>query len=528
MVNLLEAFRPTLIPGAPVPPKEVVNYRIVLLGLFGAFCAILFGYDLGFIGGIVVLPSFNKDFNLADASAATKTAVQSNVVSVFQAGAVFGALFSSWAANVIGRRLSLLANLVLYLVGAAFMTGASGHAGVALLYLGRVLTGWGVGASTMLVPVYVAESAPAHVRGRLVGLYEVGVQFGTMVGFWIPYGVLTTQKGTIQWRLPFGLQLLIAAGAFVWLLFLSETPRYVASRDGEAKALAALAKLRGLPEDNDYVQHELIGIMEQVQMEALARSNYGSFSIVKESFGRHNIRPLYTGVLIMIFFQMAGTNAVNYYSPRIFASLGLSATSSKLFATGVYGVIRFVATTITMLTLTDRFGRKSMIIAGGSMMALCMWIVGALTKAYPPVAGHGMNGGQLGAIILIYIWAVAFCVSYAGIPWIYVSEIFPLRIRGFCVAICTATHWSFNLMLAKTTPYMLENLDGYGIYFVFAACTTIGAIWQFFCMPETKGKTLEEITESFGGAPVPREQWHRDEEKEEKTQIEMADSSQMA
>ena len=108
---------------------------------------------------------------------------------------------------------------------------------------------------------------------------------------------------------------------------------------------------------------------------------------------------------------MAGTNAVNYYSPLIFQSLGLSATDAKLFATGVYGVVRFVATLIAMVTFVDRFGRRSMIVIGGSLMAICMWIVGALAKTYPPVAGAGMSSGQLAAIVLIYIWAVAFCFS---------------------------------------------------------------------------------------------------------------------
>ena len=181
MVNLLTVFRTSHDPTVAPPPKEVVNSRVILLGLYGSFCAILFGYDLGFIGGVLVLPSFVKDYDLATASAASRTAFNSNVVSVFQAGAVFGAMLSSISSNLIGRKMTLLANLVVYLLGAVLMTAASGTAGVGLVYAGRVLTGWGVGASTMLVPIFVAESSPAHIRGRLVGLYEVGVQFGTMV-----------------------------------------------------------------------------------------------------------------------------------------------------------------------------------------------------------------------------------------------------------------------------------------------------------------------------------------------------------
>ncbi|WVR04206.1 hypothetical protein IAU60_001206 [Kwoniella sp. DSM 27419] len=498
MVNLIKALRPTAEPGAMAPPKETVNARIIILAIFGACAAVLFGYDLGFIGGVVTLPAFLKDFDLTHKSAEERTAFASNVVSVFQAGAVFGALFSAFAADKLGRRIALMINLCIYTVGAAFMTGASGTAGVGLVYAGRVLTGWGVGASTMIVPVYVAECSPPHIRGRLVGLYEVGVQFGTMVGFWIPYGVLKTLTGTGQWRIPFAIQLIPAGGCIIGLFFLSETPRFMVRKHGESRALQTIAKLRGLPEDHPYVEFELAGIIGQVEHERSLMEGAGRFGVVRETFSRRNARRLFTGVMIMIFFQMAGTNAVNYYSPRIFQSLGLSAASSKLFATGVYGVVRFVATLIAMVLFTDRFGRVSMIVTGGSIMAVCMWIVGALVKTYPPVVGHGISGGQYAAIVLIFVWAVAFCFSYAGIPWIYCSEIFPLRIRTLCMAICTSTHWAFNLMLAKSTPYMIENLGGYGIYFVFASCTTVGALFEFFYMPETKGKTLEEIDRLFG------------------------------
>ena len=158
----------------------------------------------------MTLPAFAKDYHLDKKTAAERTAFASNVVSVFQAGAVFGAMASATVADRVGRKIALMGNLFIYLVGAVLMTAAGGSAGVGLVYAGRVLTGWGVGASTMLVPVYVAECSPPHIRGRLVGLYEVGVQFGTMVGFWIPYGVLKTLNGTPQWRIPFSIQMIPA------------------------------------------------------------------------------------------------------------------------------------------------------------------------------------------------------------------------------------------------------------------------------------------------------------------------------
>lgn len=192
MVNLRDAFKIHPDASGQLPPKETVNNRVIALGMFGACAAIMYGYDLGesssitssspgFIGGVITLPAFLNDFDLTKAPKDYVTDFSSNVVSVFQAGAVGGALLSSPLANNIGRRWAIIINLLIYTLGAAFMTGASGVAGVGLMYTGRLLTGFAVGASSSITPVYVAECSPAHIRGRLVGLYEVGVQFGTMV-----------------------------------------------------------------------------------------------------------------------------------------------------------------------------------------------------------------------------------------------------------------------------------------------------------------------------------------------------------
>lgn len=330
---------------------------------------------------------------------------------MLQAGAVFGAIISAYVSDKIGRRISLMASFVIYVVGAALMTAASGEHGKALMYAGRVLTGWSVGASNTLVPVYVAECSPPHIRGRLVGLYEVGVQFGTMCGFWIGYIVLKTTKGSAQWRIPVAVQLIPAGVSLIGFLLLPETPRFVVKSRGHEQGLVEIARLRSLPPSHPYVQAELSQIVDQLDRENLDRHGaHGGLSMIKETFGRRNRKRLFFGCLVMIFFQMAGTNSVNYYSPRIFQSFGLSSASSKLFATGVYGIVRFVATLIAMVLFNDRFGRVSMLVTGASVMATCMWIVGALSKSFPTTAGH-VGGAQYAIIVFIFVWAVAFCFS---------------------------------------------------------------------------------------------------------------------
>jgi hypothetical protein len=160
----------------------------------------------------------------------------------------------------------------------------------------------------------------------------------------------------------------------------------------------------------------MAAITEQVAFERAQVESLDRFAVAKRLFGRANIRRLYTGCLVMVFFQMAGTNAVNYYSPLIFQSFGLSSSSAKLFATGVYGVVRFVSTLIAMVLFTDRFGRRTMLVYGGGLMAMFMWIIGALTHTFPPSANAGgPSSAQIAAIVMIFLWAVSFCFSVCQI-----------------------------------------------------------------------------------------------------------------
>ncbi|KAM0793007.1 hypothetical protein ACM66B_000500 [Microbotryomycetes sp. NB124-2] len=494
-------WTPEPAPGHTAPPPEMANLRIFVVALVGLSAASLFGYDLGFVGGTVALPSFIEDFGYKHRSAEDLAAFQSNVVAVFQAGCVFGCFFTAPLSDKLGRRPALLLTSFVYIIGCLLMTvsGVGSANASALLIVGRIVTGFAVGASSMIAPIFVAESSPVHLRGRLVGCYEIGVQAGTCLGFFIPYIALNHLKGSPAWRLPIALQLVFGCLFFLGLLCVSETPRFIADKQGPAAAEQALARLRNLRTSHPYVQEELLGILEQLEHERKLKA--GSYvQIVRESFSKSNRRRLLTGVGIMISFQMSGTNAINYFSSRIFKSLGLTGTSASLFASGVYGIVRLVAVVIAMAIVSDRAGRVTMMMWGGAGMAVCMWIVGSVIKTHPPVPGATtLAPASYAAIIFIFFYAVCFCFSYAGVPWQYCSEIFPYRIRSFNVSITTATHWSFNLMLGKSVPYMIANI-GYGTWYLFASCLTVSSIWLYFCVPETRGVPLEEMDQLFGGA----------------------------
>ncbi|UKZ48227.1 hypothetical protein TrVGV298_002463 [Trichoderma virens] len=476
----MRASRQNVDLGIPAP-KEVYNYRVYVLALISSIGAVMFGYDLGFIGTALELESFKEDFGLVHASASEKSAFAANVVSLLQAGCILGSLAAGPLSDRYGRLITLFATAVFFNVGSAIQTGARGSE--ALMLVGRGIGGIGVGAASMIVPLYVAEAAPPHIRGRLVGLYEVGVSMGTMIGFWINYGLANNLPPTsTQWmsRLD-GLQ----------------------GKKGREACLQVLQRLRNLPDDHPYLLEEAHSIFQQLEHEEAIVEGNGFKSIVREIAKAGNRRRLGIGALMFIFMQMAGSNAINYYSPAIFRSIGLTGTNTGLFATGIYGVVRFVAIMISMLLVVDRFGRTKTLMAGSAVMAFSMWFIGAYIKiAAPPASGSTqITAGGYAAVVMIYVYAIGWCFSWAGIPWIYAAEIFPLRIRSPCISLCVAIHWIMNFVIARSVPYMITNI-GYGTYFLFAAFMTIAIPWVFFSVPETKNVSLEDIDALFGMPPV--------------------------
>jgi len=207
-------------------PKAVYNWRVYTCAAVAAFCAVMIGYDSAFIGGTLALNSFKDEFNWAQYDQSEKDLISANIVSCYQAGAFFGAFFAYAAGHYLGRKKGLQVFSAIFILGAGLMLGASGSRGLGLLYGGRTLAGIGVGGASNLTPIYISELAPPAIRGRLVGLYEMGWQIGGVVGFWINYGVSTTMaESHEQWIIPFAVQLIPAGLMFIGLFFIKESPR---------------------------------------------------------------------------------------------------------------------------------------------------------------------------------------------------------------------------------------------------------------------------------------------------------------
>ncbi|KXH62871.1 quinate permease [Colletotrichum salicis] len=476
-------------------PSEVRNWRIHMIAIIASMSAIAMGYDTSVIGGTMALDSFRRDFDLADSSPVVRDTLQGNIVSTFQAGCFFGALLMFPMAEWLGRKKAIMISALVFLVGGTLMTASRGEIG--LLIAGRAIAGLGIGATSLIVPVYISEISPPSIRGRLVGLFEIASQGGGMCGFWVNYAVDRTISDSTQtqWIVPLGLQLLPGVLLFFGIFICPESPRWLAKNDRWEDAKRVLVHIRELPADHDYVSTEINDIKRQVEDSSANRMTKSQ--MFKRLFEKGSRNRIGIGLLLMACQNLTGVNIITYYSPRIFETLGITGTSTKLFATGFYGIAKTLGMVIFTVWLAEKVGRRNGLIWGAFIGSLPMWYIGGFTFLADP-AGQAAAGntdrnvwGYI-AMVCVYLYGLIYCATWQGITWLYCSEVFSLDIRMLCVAITTADQWLWSFIVSRTTPYMITSL-GYGTYMFFGALMILMGVWAFFFVPETKGLTLEDM-----------------------------------
>ncbi|KAG2749931.1 general substrate transporter [Suillus brevipes Sb2] len=459
--------------------RDIIQYRNAYFLAFSATTGyVCFGWDIGLIGGVLALPSFQQYFGLLSESASARASLSANIVSVLQAGGFFGALFSSYFASRFGRKPALLASGVIYLIGSIIQStagiGTSPAVGLKVLYFSRFFGGMGVGLMAALVPTYVSECAPRAIRGRCTGSIEFSVGLGNMLAFWVNYSVsLNISPGQMQWRLPIIAQIVPGVLFLFFMLFQPESPRWLVERGRYEEAAAALAYIASKDQDDNAV----VLTLSEIRADFVGKHRLPlltQFRKMAESrviFLRCIIPSLAT-----FFQQWSGTNAINYYTPQIFAGLGFSSTSSALFATGIYGVVKFVVTCFTLAFVIESWGRKRTLIYGGLAQGLMMLWIGGYAGAHP---NQGIVPATLG--------------FYSPCPR---SEVAPGHLRSAVMSLASATTWLFTYVIAQITPIMLNRIT-YGTYLVFGVASFIMAIWVYICIPETTGYPLEDIKYLF-------------------------------
>ncbi|KAF8815659.1 general substrate transporter [Phlegmacium glaucopus] len=481
------------------------NIRVYWLAFVVYWGIILFGYDTGIAGGVVSAPYFLEHFGLINADGSKNTskinAVSSNVVSVLQAGAFFGALGSAPLSAKFGRKYTLFGFSVIFCVGAILTTVASGHGGLAEIYAGRVISGIGVGAISAVAPAYVSECSPKEVRGRITGIFQVMIAVGTMISYFVNYGIgIHIQTGANIWRIPFGFQLVPAGMLLFGLLTVKESPRWLASVGRHEEAVENLAYLRREGIDSQSVLDEMAEIEAAIMEEREARRGLG----LKEAFfGKGNLIRFIIAFVIFLLQQWGGQNSVGYYAPQIFASIGFTARKNSLLASGIYGVVKVVATALFIFFGVETLGRKGSLFISAMGMGTLFYIIGAILKTHPPpstnanVAATSPSPASKAMAAMLYIYVCFYSIGWGPLPWVYVSDIFPTRTRHYGLALASASQWLWNFVLSKVTPTLNSTL-GYKMFLLFATINIGGMAVFSLLIPETKGRSLEEMDIVFG------------------------------
>ncbi len=433
------------------------NLNLMKATLTGALGGLLFGFDTVVISGAI--DSLVKLYNLSPYG-------KGWTVAIALIGTVAGALGAGHVGQKIGGRETLRITAVLYVVSAI---GSALAWNWPVLMLFRFVGGLGIGASSVLGPVYIAELAPAKWRGRLVGAFQFNVVFGILAAYTSNYLIRTLHLGSLEWRWQVGIAALPALGFLALLFGIPRSPRWSASKGRNEEALAVL-KLMGDPNP----EAELADIQS-----ALAEEHATAHEPVFQWKYRY---PLFLAISIGAFNQLAGINSILYYLNSIFASAGFSQISGDQQAIAI-GFTNLVFTIVGM-SVIDKLGRKTLLLIGAAGTASCLAAVSWLfaTNSHP------------GALVWVLITYIAFfALSQGAVIWVYIGEVFPNAVRSKGQGVGNASHWFMNTAIQLAFPMVVAQIGRSAPFTFFAVMTGLQFVVVLLVYPETKGQTLEAL-----------------------------------
>ncbi|KAJ5119901.1 hypothetical protein N7448_010570 [Penicillium atrosanguineum] len=517
------------------PPKG--GFKLVLenpylcgVASFSTLGGLLFGYDQGVISGVITMESFGAAFPRVYSDSGFK----GWFVSTLLLAAWAGSLINGPIADRIGRKLSINMAVVIFVIGSAIQCGA---VDIPMLFAGRAIAGLAIGMLTMVVPLYISEVSIPEIRGGLVVTQQLSVTIGILVSYWIDYGTNyiggsrcapnmaytggtaskpsfdpyhdvpiggCTGQSEASWRLPLAIQIAPALILGIGMLFFPDSPRWLLMKERDEECLDALSRLRRQSRDSPTLQNEYLEIRASIMLEnTFAREHFPNMTGFKLHAAQYmslvtswsRFKRLAIGCCVMFFQQFMGCNAMIYYAPTIFGMLGMDGNTTSLLATGVYGIVNCLST-LPALFFIDKVGRRVLLMAGATGTCISLVIVGSILGGYGSSLSGNKSAGYA-AIAFIYIYDVNFSYSFAPIGWVLPSEIFNLSIRSKAISITTSATWMCNFIIGLVTPDMLDTIT-WGTYIFFAAFCLLALVFTIFCIPETRGKTLEDMDLIFG------------------------------
>ncbi|KAF7597357.1 hypothetical protein BBP40_006298 [Aspergillus hancockii] len=358
-------------------------------------------------------------------------------------------------------------------------------------------------------PLYISEISPPNLRGTLLVLESVSIDSGVVISYWITFGTRLLDS-EVSFRLPFGLQMVCATILGIGIHFFPYSPRWLALVNRQEDCLASLSKLRALPDTDERVQAEFQGIVTEIKFQALIqeKKHPGKHGIKLELltwldlFGKKGWRRTVVGCGVAFFQQFMGINAFIYYAPTLFRSIGQSDEMS-LILSGVFNVLQLVTVVVCFLII-DKVGRRPLAIFGGFATGVAYIIIAILSGLYAKDwSAHTAAGWACVAMAFLFI--LIFGLTYSPLAWALPSEVFPNATRSKGVALATSTNWLSNFIVGIATPPMMDNI-GYRTYIFYAVWCVLAGIWAMVFVPETSGKTLEEINDVLGDSSGQEEQ----------------------
>ena len=436
------------------------NRRFVyVVASVAALGGLLFGYDTGVISGALLF--IKQDFDL-------NPFVEGFIVSSLLLGAMVGAGVSGALSDRLGRRTIILGAAIIFAIGAI---GAGLSPSVWVLLVFRFVLGLGVGAASALVPSYISESAPTDVRGSLSSLFQLAITLGILIAYLVNGAFAAAE----DWRWPIGLAFVPAAVLFVGMYFLPETPRWLVSKNREEEARQVLSRSRSEEE----VDSEISEIRE-VEQEEEEQVGYG------ELFAPW-VRPMIVvGIGLAVFQQFVGINTVIYYAPTIIKSTGLGSSASILSTIGI-GIVNVVMTVVAIL-IVDRVGRKPLLIVGLVGMVISLLIIGG---AFLVPGLSGIISWVTLAGLMLYV--ASFAVSFGPLLWVMLPEIFPVKARGAGTGLSSLSNWGANFIVAQAFLPLVALIGTTAVFWILAGICVLAGIFIYFIVPETRGRSLEEI-----------------------------------
>ncbi|KAI1102683.1 general substrate transporter [Jackrogersella minutella] len=479
------------------------NKYVTVCAAFATMGGALFGYDQGVISLTLVMDQFIEKFPEVGPDAAGGGFKKGLLTAMIELGAFLGAMNQGWIADKFSRKWSILVAVVVFIIGSAIQTASMNYD---MLVAGRFVGGVGIGMLAMVAPLYISEIAPPEIRGTLLVLQELSIVTAIVAAFYTTYGTRFIPSEW-SWRLPFLIQIIPALFLGAGVPFLPYSPRWLSSKGRDDESLEVLAKLRGLPTTDERVLREWFEIRSEVQYrKERSEETYpglhqgGKLNRFKlqilgytDCFRPGAWKRTHVGIGLMFFQQFGGVNALIYYSPTLFATMGLN-REMQIDMSGVLNICQMVACFWSLWGM-DRFGRRPLLLGGATCMVISHFIIAILVGKYQSSwATHATEGWV--SVAMLFFFMLTYGATWGPIPWAMPAEIFPSSLRSKGVAFSTMSNWFNNFVIGLITPPLVQN-TGFGAYVFFCVFCLLAFIWVWFVVPETNGRTLEQMDHVF-------------------------------